>query len=59
MLLLIVELLNTAVEITIDRISSENHPLSGMAKDVASAAVMLAILLAAGVWIAIAIARWS
>ncbi len=50
---MIVELLNTAVESAIDRIGSEPHPLSGRAKDQASAAVLLAIVLAAGVWLAV------
>ena len=46
----IVELLNTAVEAAIDRVSIEPHPLSKIAKDVASAAVLLAIINAALVW---------
>ncbi len=50
---LIVELLNTAIESAIDRIGSEPHPLSGRAKDQASAAVLLSLLLAAGVWLAV------
>ena len=49
-LVLIVELLNTAVEVVVDRISVEQHPLSGRAKDVASAAVMLSLVLCAAVW---------
>ena len=47
---LIVELLNSAIEATVDRISLENHPLAKRAKDVGSAAVMLALLNAAVVW---------
>src|SRR5690606_2188383 len=43
--LMIVELLNTAVEAAIDRIGLERHELSGRAKDMGSAAVMLASLL--------------
>ena len=39
MLLLIVELLNTGIEVVVDRIGVERHPLSGFAKDVGSAAV--------------------
>ncbi len=52
-LLLIVELINTAIETIIERISPEIHPLSKKAKDVGSAAVLLAFLLAIGVWIGI------
>ena len=50
LLILIVEILNTAVEACINRISSEIHPLSKMAKDCGSAAVFLSILLALLVW---------
>ncbi len=49
-LLLIVELLNSAVEAAIDRVSFELHDLSKRAKDIASAAVLLALLLCAGIW---------
>jgi len=55
LLLLIVELLNTAIECVVDRIGSEYHELSGKAKDVGSAAVLLTILLLFIVWISIAI----
>ena len=44
-LILIVELLNTAVEATVDRISYKSHPLAKKAKDCASAAVFISILL--------------
>jgi diacylglycerol kinase (ATP) len=47
---LVVELLNSAVEAAIDRISDEEHALSGRAKDIGSAAVFLALALAAVVW---------
>ncbi len=50
MLVLIVELLNSAVEAAIDRIGLELHELSGRAKDLASAAVMLSLLLCAATW---------
>ena len=50
LLVLIVELLNSAVEATVDRISHKRHKLSGRAKDMGSAAVTLAILLAVTVW---------
>jgi diacylglycerol kinase (ATP) len=49
-LVMIVELLNSAVEAAIDRIGMEQHELSGRAKDIGSAAVMMSVLLAAGVW---------
>jgi diacylglycerol kinase (ATP) len=51
MLVMIVELLNTAVERTIDRIGPEWHEYSKHAKDFGSAAVLLSLLLAAGVWL--------
>jgi len=47
---LIVELLNTGVEVAIDRISFDHHKLSKRAKDIGSAAVFVALLLAAMVW---------
>jgi diacylglycerol kinase (ATP) len=50
LLVLIVELLNTAVEAAIDRIGLERHELSKRAKDMGSAAVFLALVLAGGVW---------
>ena len=49
-LVLIVELLNTCVEIVVDRISLDFHDLSGRAKDVGSAAVFVSLVLAGGVW---------
>jgi len=50
MLVLIVELLNTAIEAAIDRIGPEWHDLSKRAKDMGSAAVLLSLLLCAGTW---------
>ncbi|MCS3902072.1 diacylglycerol kinase (ATP) [Methylohalomonas lacus] len=47
---LIVELLNSGLEAVVDRVGAEYHALSGIAKDVGSAAVLLALLTAAGVW---------
>ena len=49
-LLMIVELLNTAVEAAIDRIGPEWHDLSKRAKDMGSAAVFLALMLCLGIW---------
>jgi diacylglycerol kinase (ATP) len=56
LLVMIVELLNSAVEAAIDRVSFEHHELSKRAKDFGSAAVALALLLCGGIWIA---ALWS
>jgi len=47
---LLTELLNTAIEVAIDRIGQERHDLSGLAKDLGSAAVMVALLLWASTW---------
>lgn len=52
-LVLIVELLNTAVETVVDRISTEWHELSKIAKDTGSAAVLLSLLAAGLVWLII------
>ena len=52
-LVLIVELLNSSIEAAIDRISFEHHGLSKRAKDYGSAAVMLALLICAMVWITV------
>lgn len=51
LLVIIVEILNSAIEAVVDRIGSEMHPLSGRAKDMGSAAVLLSILLALFIWI--------
>jgi diacylglycerol kinase (ATP) len=51
LLVLIVELLNSAVEATVDRISLEDHKLAKRAKDLGSAAVMLALVTTGFVWI--------
>jgi diacylglycerol kinase (ATP) len=49
-LVLIVELLNSAIEAAVDRVSFENHRLAKRAKDIGSAAVMLSLANAAVVW---------
>ena len=54
LLVLIVELLNSAIEATVDRVSTERHPLSGRAKDLGSAAVLLAVILMVVAWALIA-----
>ncbi len=58
-LLLIVEILNSAIEVTVDRISLEHHEMSGRAKDIASAAVMFCLFLIATIWGAIAWTNFS
>lgn len=50
LLVLIVELLNSGIEAAIDRVSYELHDLSKRAKDLASAAVLLSLLLCVGIW---------
>ena len=57
-IVMITELLNTGVERAIDRIGPEWHALSKIAKDLGSAAVLLALLLCGGVWIAAIHARF-
>ena len=51
LLLLIVELLNSAVEATVDRISLDDHRLAKRAKDIGSAAVLLSLLNLVVVWV--------
>jgi len=55
LLVLVVELLNSAVEAAVDRVSFELHALSKRAKDLGSAAVMVSLMLCGGVW---ALALW-
>ncbi|WP_136249038.1 diacylglycerol kinase [Halomonas borealis] len=50
LLVLVVELLNSAIESVVDRIGAEHHELSGRAKDIGSAAVMLSLLIAGLSW---------
>jgi diacylglycerol kinase (ATP) len=50
LIVLIVELLNSAIEAVVDRIGDEIHPLSGQAKDIASAAVFISLVLCALTW---------
>ncbi|MDX7687034.1 diacylglycerol kinase [Aeromonas caviae] len=49
-LVVIVEILNSAIEAVVDRVGSEHHELSGRAKDLGSAAVFIALTLNALVW---------
>lgn len=56
LLVLIVEILNSAIESVVDRIGSEQHELSGRAKDQGSAAVFLSLMLVIFVWLVVLIA---
>ena len=53
MITLVAEIINAAIEATIDRVSYERHPLAKRAKDLGSAAVMLALVNAAAIWVLI------
>lgn len=53
LIVLIVELLNSAIEAVVDRIGHEIHPLSGQAKDIASAAVLISLALCSITWLMI------
>lgn len=57
-LVLVVELLNSAIEALADAISTDHHLLLGRAKDIGSAAVLLTLLLAAAAWAAVLAPRW-
>lgn len=50
LLVMIVEIINSAIEAVVDRIGPEHHELSGRAKDMGSAAVLLAIIIALIAW---------
>ena len=53
LLVLIVELLNSGIEAVVDRVGDEPHKLSGRAKDMGSAAVLISLIIAAMIWIAV------
>ena len=57
LLVLVVELLNSAIEATVDRIGLERHVLAGLAKDIGSAAVLMSFLLLAAVWLLVLLGR--
>lgn len=57
-LVLIVEIINSAIEAIVDRISLERHPLSKVAKDMGSAAVALTLLLAGATWAVVLYSRF-
>ncbi len=52
-LVMVVELLNSAIETVVDRVGVEYHELAGRAKDIGSAAVMLSIVLSVATWLSI------
>ena len=53
LLILLTELINAAIEMTVDRIGTEHHELSRKAKDMAAAAVLVSLVTAATVWLLI------
>jgi diacylglycerol kinase (ATP) len=59
LLVLVVELINSAIEVTIDRIGINRHPLSGRAKDLGSAAVLVSLAMTATVWLLIGLDRFA
>jgi diacylglycerol kinase (ATP) len=56
-LILIIELVNSAIEATVDRIGYERHTLAGLAKDLGSAAVFMSFVLLGGVWLLVLFGR--
>jgi diacylglycerol kinase (ATP) len=56
-LILIVELINSAIEATVDRIGFERHALAGLAKDIGSAAVFMSFVLLTAVWLLVLLGR--
>jgi len=57
LLILIVELINSAIEATVDRIGFERHTLAGLAKDIGSAAVFMSFVLLGSVWLLVLMGR--
>jgi len=57
LLVLVVELLNSAIEATVDRVSLEDHRLAKRAKDLGSAAVMMSLATVAAVWLLVLVPR--
>jgi len=57
LMVLVVELLNSAVEATVDRVSLEDHLLAKRAKDLGSAAVMLSLVTVGAVWLLVLLPR--
>lgn len=59
LLILIVELINSAIEAVVDRVSLERHSLSKNAKDFGSAAVLLTLIIAVATWGVVLYERFS
>jgi diacylglycerol kinase (ATP) len=57
LLILVVELINSAIEATVDRIGFERHALAGLAKDIGSAAVFMSFVLLIAVWLLVLLGR--
>jgi diacylglycerol kinase (ATP) len=57
LLTLVVELVNSAIEATVDRIGFERHALAGLAKDIGSAAVLMSFVLLTAVWLLVLLGR--
>ena len=57
LLILVVELINSAIEATVDRIGFERHALAGLAKDLGSAAVLMSFVLFGVVWLLVLLGR--
>jgi len=57
LMVLVVELLNSAVEATVDRVSLEDHLLAKRAKDIGSAAVMMSLVTVGAVWLLVLLPR--
>ena len=59
LLVIVVELINSAIETVVDRIGSDLHELSERAKDLGSAAVFCSIILAAAIWLILCLDSWT
>ncbi len=57
LLILVVELVNSAIEATVDRIGFERHALAGLAKDIGSAAVLMSFVLLGIIWLLVLLGR--
>jgi diacylglycerol kinase (ATP) len=51
--ILFTEIINTAIETVVDRVSLDIHPLSGLAKDLGSAAVFISLIVASSIWLVV------
>jgi diacylglycerol kinase (ATP) len=58
LMLIVVELLNSAIEATVDRIGEEHHELSGRAKDMGSSAVLVMLIIVSLTWILILLPKF-